>query len=366
MKHAPTTVGSRTPVALLSTLSTLSALLVTPLASAGLTLDFVPGSFLDTNATARAAVQAAAADIDAAVGFNGGAVPIDVFTFTTSGTTAALDFRGVYSDPNTGAQQVLDPLSVATGEIRVFVGARALGGSTLGQAGPGGLGVQTGGGGSNASAWPAALAGASAAAEGSLSRGDGPVIGNLTGSLDFGAFTGTYDVDFGVTHGNLWFDSDTDNSGGEDSAATLAQNWHFDHTTPVPAGKNDFYSVALHELLHVLGIGASQSWDALVDGTTWLGENVRAVTGIADGMDLIEADGGHIAASIFSPRLTDAIPQEVVMDPNITTGTRKTLTQLDIAFLQDIGYGNTVAIPEPASAVLVLSGAVLALRRRRA
>lgn len=40
----------------------------------------------------------------------------------------------------------------------------------------------------------------------------------------------------------------------------------------------------------------------------------------------------------MSIRISDGEEQEVLMDSNITVGTRKELTLLDLAFLRDIGY----------------------------
>jgi hypothetical protein len=51
------------------------------------------------------------------------------------------------------------------------------------------------------------------------------------------------------------------NNGTTDSASLLDSYWHYDHTSPVAAGQNDFYSVALHELLHSIGFGSSDNLD---------------------------------------------------------------------------------------------------------
>ncbi len=40
----------------------------------------------------------------------------------------------------------------------------------------------------------------------------------------------------------------------------------------------------------------------------------------------------------MSQRITDGAMQEAAMDPNLTIGTRKYLTTLDLAFLRDLGY----------------------------
>ena len=66
----------------------------------------------------------------------------------------------------------------------------------------------------------------------------------------------------------------------------------------------------------------------------------------------------------MSARLSDGVMQEVVMDPNITTGTRKELTELDLAFLRDIGW-ETITIPEPSSTLLLGLGSFAFILRRR-
>ena len=45
--------------------------------------------------------------------------------------------------------------------------------------------------------------------------------------------------------------------GGSASFATQSVNWHFDHTTAAPGSKTDFYSIALHEVAHGLGLATA-------------------------------------------------------------------------------------------------------------
>jgi hypothetical protein len=64
----------------------------------------------------------------------------------------------------------------------------------------------------------------------------------------------------------------------------------------------------------------------------------------------------------MSPRVKDGVLQEAVMDPSILTGTRKYLTQMDLAFLRDLNY---VTIPEPSTVALCVSGLLCIGRQRR-
>lgn len=99
-------------------------------------------------------------------------------------------------------------------------------------------------------------------------------------------------------------------------------------------------------------------------GNDWLGANVNA---LVSGDDLVDSGGSHITAGTMSRRLGDLLAQEAAMDPDIAAGQRKYITEVDLAFLRDIGW-QTVAIPEPSSAFAVVgvSVGVLLCRRRAA
>ena len=334
-------------------------------AAADIILDysFAGGTIFDVGGSryvpaARAAVDAAASDLSNALDLTNLAslsLPGE-YVGTSTNASTTFNYEQRFTNPVTDATETFSG-TLGQGEIRVFVGTRVLGGSTLGQGGPGGAAAGISNSGFPGGDFEGSAANAAAIASAALSRGGGPLIRSFV--------SGDNTIETGSTVGNLWFDNDTDNSGGIDDLTTLDENWHYDHTVPVASGQNDLYSVALHEILHSIGIGTSEGWTNLLSGTNWLGAQVIAENGT--GNNLIEADGGHIAAGTTSFVIGTSTMQEVVMDPNITVGTRKFLTDLDVAFLRDIGVQSAAtAVPEPTSlAVLGFVGAGYVARRRR-
>jgi hypothetical protein len=357
------------------------AFFCSPFVGAGIVIDYSHDTFFNAagtvNATAKASLEAAVADINAVLDLSSyGAITAADNTITESsgGGNATFTFAGQYTNPSTGATESLSTVTLAAEEIRIYVGMRNLNNSvagasntTLGQGGPGITFLSGLSAGGNPAGRPASVNAASAAANAIYSRGNSPVITNQSGSFAGGNF----DIDHGSSLGNLWFDSDTNNDGNFDSNAELDADWHFDHTTAVASGKNDFYSVALHETLHAIGYGTSESWLDLSDGIDWTGAALIAERGgSGDGLVV----GGHLQTRIgggamdplfLSERIDGGGLQAPVMTPSILTGTRKTLTQADLAVLQDIGF-TVVAVPEPSCiAALAAISCVVSLRRRR-
>lgn len=193
--------------------------------------------------------------------------------------------------PGSGQSATISNPSVAANTIVVYVGARDLAGNTLGQGGP------TGWGASGTSAWIDAVRG----------RGE-------TGA------TASPRTDFAPKAGAITFDSPT--------------NWFFGTTlTGIGGSQTDFYSVATHELGHVLGIGVgSETWPKYLSNGTFNGPKTKALYG--KGVP-VSSDGGHLAEGVFYGGV------EAAMDPTIKTGTRKSFTALDYAILDDIGYDLT-------------------------
>ena len=119
-------------------------------------------------------------------------------------------WTAVFSHPETGNQHEIDNLVIPTDTLVVFVGSRNI--SNLGIGGPGGYSV----------------AGTSQFVNNMITRGES---GIATGEDTSG------NTDFAPWGGVMTFDSDT--------------AWNFSADLPT-SGSNDFYSVALHELGHVL------------------------------------------------------------------------------------------------------------------
>jgi len=190
------------------------------------------------------------------------------------------------NNPNT----TINDFSVNADTLVVYVGGRNLGISTLGQGGPGGY---------------------SASSFSQVFFDDLETRGQGTRNQDFGPWGGVMSFN-------------------------IASEWYFDSDVStdadLPGNKNDFYSVALHELGHVLGFGSSQTWRSQYSDSHW-------------------AEG--------TMSLVDGLSQEAAMDPTILTGTRKHFTDLDLQGLQDIGW-EVSAVPVPA-AVYLMGSAMLGL-----
>ena len=235
---------------------------------------------------------------------------------TSSGTN---HFNIKFDNPTTGVFTTLNDYSVATDTVVVFVGARSLSSSTLGQGGPGG--------------WSASGTTSFVAQVGTRGQGD---------TQNTGDSNSVPAVDFAPWGGSLTFNN---------SAA-----WYFDSNpaTVESFSGNDFYSTALHELGHLFGIGASDSWANKVSGTQFTGSNAKAANGGADVP--LNANKDHWLEGTQSTYADNA--QEAAMDPTLTEGTRKYFTALDMAALKDTGWqvAAPTPVPLPTAAWLFLSG----------
>ena len=118
-------------------------------------------------------------------------------------------------------------------------------------------------------------------------------------------------------------------------------------------------------MLHVIGYGGSDSWNENVDGQNWTGTNLSA---LVNPNSILETDGFHVADGTLSNGVYDDQERLTVGNPSPDLGERTQLTELDIAFLQDIGHTTIfdgTAIPEPDTAVLALLALQAFARRKR-
>lgn len=207
--------------------------------------------------------------------------------------TGTNTWDATFTHPGTGASHEIHNLTVPLGTIIIYVGGRDIG--SLGIGGPGGYGAM----------------------------GSPSFLANISnrGQTGIDANDKTNTTDFAPWGGHITFDS--------------SPNWNFGNEEP-SVGENDFYSVALHEIGHVLGVGTADSWDNLVNGS-------NQFTGPA----AVAANGGNVALTSASSHWTNGLDstlintaavQEAAMDPNLTVGTRKQFTVLDWAALDDVGW----------------------------
>ncbi len=233
--------------------------------------------FFDTQAK-RDLIQSAADDIA-----NRFSDTLDAIQPSGNNTWAA-----TFTHPGTGQSHQVNNLSIAANEIIIYAGGRNL--SSLGVGGPGGFSA------SGNQAWFDIL----------IARGE--TGGLLPSPTDYGKWGGVVTFDSGSS--DWFFGSDISGIGNN---------------------QDDFYSVALHEIAHVFGIGTSDSWDELIVGGEFVGENTVAEY---DGIGNVPIDSGqgHFAEGVTEGGV------EVAMDPTLLVGTRKELTALDIAAFDDIGW----------------------------
>lgn len=194
-----------------------------------------------------------------------------------------------FQNPSTGQMQSVQNLNIAQNEILIYVGARALPTGTLALASVGGY----------------SAAGTQTFLNTVIGRGQ-------TGALASPA------TDFGPWGGAVAFQSTV--------------NWFFGLTTEgLDATAHDFLSAATHELAHVLGFGTAASWTRSVSGLQFTGANSKANYDLGGNVPL-DSIRFHWAENTLDGG------QETLMDPTIARGIRKSLSRLDLAGLQDIGW----------------------------
>ncbi|MCZ2343946.1 MAG: FG-GAP-like repeat-containing protein [Bacteroidales bacterium] len=184
-----------------------------------------------------------------------------------------------FFNPATGGETQLPNLVVPADTVIVFVGSQNISGGEAGYGGPGGYRV---GGATN---WQNTVA----------TRGQSG---------------------FSTWGGSITFDSDS--------------NWYFGITPNSQSdNKLDFYSVAVHELGHVLGFGASSEFAGHTAGSVFTGATANAISSSAPPL---ASDQAHWQQG------TQVHGTPVSMEPTLLANTRVMFSDLDYAALRDIGW----------------------------
>lgn len=250
------------------------------------------------NTPQKKAVVEMAADLvgnmldDSLLGISSGATGNWTARFSHPGMGALLPTPTLQDVPN---------LVVQPNEIVIYMGGQNLMGAALAIGGKGGFGI------SGAQQSFIDLV---------FSRGEGDGTRNSVSNPTVAMKTA---FDFGPWGGAITFDN--------------SATWNFQIGGPA-AGQNDVFSVMLHELGHVLGVGTADSFKNKVDSMTGTFTGPHTV-GVCD-CPVAMSGASHLALNTMGH--VNGVEQEAAMDPNLTVGTRKLLTDFDTALLRDIGW----------------------------
>ena len=257
--------------------------------------------FFKNNPQRQAALQAAVAGLSSLLNDNLSAI-------TPGGGNT---WTATFTNPTTNAATSIVGPQIAAQHILIYVGARAIGGSTI----------------ADSEFGKASAVGTAAWVNTVLNRGQAA------------------NTDFGPWGGEISFDT--------------GRNWNFDPSTDVAANQFDFAGAALHEVLHILGYGDTPSWTRYVDASGFNGPITDAFHDeINKGAVPLSSDESHWAAGTEVTVGSGSVP---LMISDLAAGRRYDLTGLDIAGLCDIGWdlrnGDTNLcrqLPEPPGNGLVL------------
>lgn len=260
-----------------------------------LNINFIPvGNFFISHPQASEVLVSAAAQITGRVHNTLAAIP------------SGYDWKAYYTNPDTGERNSIEEVSIATNELIIFVGGRDLG-ETLARSYP----QYSGGPNNGIIRDPDHLV---------RYRGQEPRFSTWGGSLSF------------TTSSEI--------------------SWHFgtpgDHRA-IPPGKYDFYSVALHEMIHLMGFctnNQDQLTKSYYAGSYWTGpEATRANHGNNPKLDPYKSSGLHwdqwLRSNGRQPVMT------ALTAP--ASDSKRVVTTVDFAALRDIGWDVSVSVSSDLS-----------------
>ncbi|MEM9660497.1 MAG: hypothetical protein AAF961_19200, partial [Planctomycetota bacterium] len=219
--------------------------------------------------------------------------------------TATFSWTMDFYSPGSGELISLVDQTIAQDEYRIYVGGQNLGAATLALGGRGGE--------SRSSITPGLFTGSEAA------------LVEATRDEFFYAVDDRGEEGFGAWGGAVSFSNSAN------------VNWHFDHEQLPASNEIDFFSVAIHELIHTLGFAGSQEWLDLIEGDppTFIGEEAMNLYG---GPVPLNVDMDHWADGLETTVYGTADLQLSVMDRFTLEGERNLFGTIDAAALADLGW----------------------------